>query len=166
MRNCAARLTNFDNPTGTFRVVSPTLSRRCTDCVSSPQYFTPIWLEQSRCFQLGTECWTCGGWKRMVTCGSVTKCLRPQSLRCQLRGRLLLRIGLREKIVGAILYWGFVLPVWPILKILPGPFCVVFPTWSPLGSSKSGQQSKKNCTYCASSPKGQFRESSAPIEWR
>ena len=33
-----------------------------------------------------------------------------------------------------------------------------------LNSSNSGQQSKMCCTVCASSPQGQFREPSAPIE--
>ena len=33
---------------------------------SSAVRFSPFWLEQSRCFQLGTWCWTCWGRKRMV----------------------------------------------------------------------------------------------------
>ena len=74
---------------------------------------------------------------QLGTCESVTKCLRPLFLRCQRRRRLPpLRIGLRRKIVGVILYWwGIVLPVWLIPTILAGfsgLFCVVFPTWSPL----------------------------------
>ena len=42
---------------------------------------------------------------QLGACESITKCLRPLSLRCQRRRRLpLLRIGLRGKIVGVILY--------------------------------------------------------------
>ncbi len=68
---------------------------------------------------------------------SVTKCLRPLSLRFQRRRRLsLLRISLRGKIVGVILYWwGIVPPVWLIQTILAGSSslsCVVFPKWSLL----------------------------------
>ena len=74
---------------------------------------------------------------QLRACESVTKCVRPLFLQCQRwRRLLLLRIGLHKKIVGVILYWwGTVLPVWLIPRIIAessGPFRVVFPIWSPL----------------------------------
>ena len=70
---------------------------------------------------------------QLGVCELVIKCLWLLSLRCQRWRRLfLLRIGLRRKIVGVILYWwGIVLPVWLIPGILAGssgPFHVVFST--------------------------------------
>ncbi len=85
---------------------------------------------------------------QLGACESVTKCLRPLFLRCQRRRRLpLLKISLRGKIVGVILYWwGIVLPVWlipTILAGLSGPFRVVFPTYSPL--APQNLDSKARC---------------------
>ena len=66
-----------------------------------------------------------------------TKCLQPLLLRCQRRRRLpLLRIGLRGRIVGVVLYWWeivLLVSLIPLILARPsGPFRVVFPKWSLL----------------------------------